>query len=90
MSVLILQQASSTDRPQDQSKNSKEKGRERVVTFSARETLEPILDWLEMIVYDTQPLIELFAQATPTGQYHVEIPEELLKAWLHLIMSLIQ
>jgi hypothetical protein len=36
-----------------------------------------------------QPFQELFAQATPSDQYSVGIPEELLKAWLHFVMSLV-
>jgi hypothetical protein len=40
-------------------------------------------------VRHVQPFKELFAQATPSDQYGIDIPEELLKAWLHFIMSLV-
>ena len=36
-----------------------------------------------------EPFKERFAEILPADQSSVEIPEEMLKAWLHLIMSLI-
>jgi len=48
-----------------------------------------VIDWLEMIVRHSRPFKDLLSHARAVDSSKIEIPDELLKAWLHLIMSLI-
>jgi len=51
--------------------------------------MEDILEWLESTARRAQPFKELLSQASPADRSNIEIPDELLKAWLHLVMSLV-
>jgi hypothetical protein len=46
-------------------------------------------DWLETMVRRTQSFKELFSQAQATDRVKIQIPDELPKAWLHIIMALV-
>lgn len=48
-----------------------------------------MLDWLEEIAAYVQPFRELYSQAQPPDRSKIQIPDELTKSWLHLLMSLI-
>jgi len=49
---------------------------------------EDVLDWLKLLTRTTVPFRELFSQAKIANRLNIQIPEELTKAWLHLVMSL--
>jgi hypothetical protein len=45
--------------------------------------------WLQTITRHTQRFRELCSNAPPGDRLKLELPEELSKAWLHLLMSLV-
>jgi len=48
-----------------------------------------VIHWLNLATRRIQPFVELLSQAPASDRTTIESPEELPKAWLHLLMSLI-
>jgi hypothetical protein len=53
------------------------------------EAAEDARIWLQTITRHTQRFRELCCNAPPADRLKLELPEELPKAWLHLVMSLV-
>ena len=53
------------------------------------EELEELMFELEDLAQKIQPLKELLSQATLDEQQQLKMPTEFVKAWLHVVMSLI-
>jgi hypothetical protein len=86
---LIESQASSPHRPKDQSKHQRrERKKNKDIRFSERELWE-IINGLEPMVRHIEPFKELFSEVPPAYRLSFETPEELSKAWLHSIMSVV-
>lgn len=47
------------------------------------------MHWLNLATRRIQPFVELLSQAPAADRSNIELPEELPKAWLHLLMSLV-
>lgn len=48
-----------------------------------------VLHWLKLATRQIQPFVELLSQTPAFDRSSIELPEELPKAWLHLLMSLV-
>lgn len=52
-------------------------------------SLDSVHAWVGMIARQIQPFVDLLSTAKPSDLSNLELPAELPKAWLHLIMSLV-
>jgi hypothetical protein len=56
--------------------------------FEFERDASEVLDWLKILTRTATPFRELFSQAQEKDQAHIQIPDVLAKAYLHLLMSL--
>lgn len=81
--LLILMQALS-DQERDQGNVIYRQSR-----YSRELDLYEILSWLRSTTWTTQAFREIYSEADKSERNGTEIPEELQKAWLHLLMAMV-